>query len=369
MNKADVLLREIALLSKEFGTPAHVKGGGGNTSCKTADTLWVKPSGLALADMTPATFVALDREKLAACYSWTPPAEASAREEGIKNLLMGARLTGQGEARPSVESLLHDLLEQPLVVHTHMMLMNGLTCARGGRAAVARLFPEALWVPYTDPGYILSMDVRTRISAYREKYERSPSLLILENHGLFVAGADASQIRTIFRSVAGALETAYRQAGVPIALRYGSPTLPSECLELHGLFQSLWGGEAAHIASSAPFAVATGPLTPDHMVYGKALPFTADLTREQAEAFRKKNGFAPRVVSTTTGVFGLGKTAKAAQLALELAQDGSLIAQLSSAFGGVQYMSPEARRFIESWEVESYREQQSLREAQAGGAA
>ena len=55
MNNAD-LLSTLTELAHEFGTPDYVKGGGGNASCKTADTLWVKPSGLTLADLQRYAF-------------------------------------------------------------------------------------------------------------------------------------------------------------------------------------------------------------------------------------------------------------------------------------------------------------------------
>ena len=47
------LLDTITQLSHEFGSDEYVKAGGGNTSCKTDDTLWVKPSGTTLAALTP----------------------------------------------------------------------------------------------------------------------------------------------------------------------------------------------------------------------------------------------------------------------------------------------------------------------------
>ena len=43
-------LEIITALSHEFGTPDFVIGGGGNTSFKNAETLWVKPSGTTLAN-------------------------------------------------------------------------------------------------------------------------------------------------------------------------------------------------------------------------------------------------------------------------------------------------------------------------------
>jgi hypothetical protein len=57
-------------------------------------------------------------------------------------------------------------------------------------------------------------------------------------------------------------------------------------------------------------------------------------------------------------VFGVCESQQAAILALELAQDGSLVEKLAQAFGGIDYMTDRALEFIENWEVESYRKKQ-----------
>ncbi|NLC82584.1 MAG: hypothetical protein GX748_15510, partial [Lentisphaerae bacterium] len=81
------LLETITQLSHEFGGCEYVKAGGGNTSCKTADTLWVKPSGTTLATLTPQGFVAMDRARLADLYTAQTPDDAAAREELVKNMM------------------------------------------------------------------------------------------------------------------------------------------------------------------------------------------------------------------------------------------------------------------------------------------
>jgi len=53
---AQDLLNTIAQLSREFGTPDYVLGGGGNTSCKDEATVWVKPSGTVLGELKPGGF-------------------------------------------------------------------------------------------------------------------------------------------------------------------------------------------------------------------------------------------------------------------------------------------------------------------------
>ena len=101
--KSTMLLEPLTALSREFGQTDYVFGGGGNTSAKNAETLWIKPSGTSLADMTPGTFVAIDREKLSALYTFTPPADTAERESAVKDMMMASRRPGS-EARPSVET-------------------------------------------------------------------------------------------------------------------------------------------------------------------------------------------------------------------------------------------------------------------------
>lgn len=351
------LLQTITELSHQFGAPDYVKGGGGNTSVKQGNTLWIKPSGTTLAGLHPEQFVAVDRERLAALFTMEVPPDAAQREARVKDLMMAA-VCGGSRGRPSVETPLHDLLTATYVVHTHPTLVNGLTCARDGAAVAARLFPDALWLPYIDPGFTLSMEARARVSAYAQAHGRQPDLIFLQNHGLFVAADTPEQIRELYRRVMDSLRVAYREAGAPLALKYRAPTLHHELQELSGLLSGLLGPDAASVAAVAPFDLAEGPLTPDHMVYAKAFPYQGPLDRAHVNQFRQHHGYLPRVVATRVAVFGLGKSAAAAELVLDMAQDGGLVKQLAAAFGGVRFMNEAARRFIESWEVESYREQQ-----------
>jgi rhamnose utilization protein RhaD (predicted bifunctional aldolase and dehydrogenase) len=106
------------------------------------------------------------------------------------------------------------------------------------------------------------------------------------------------------------------------------------------------------------FAVAPGPITPDHLVYAKAFPFTGELTPDAVQQYKEIRGYAPKVIVSGDRVYGIGTSRKNADLALELAQDGSLVIQLAEAFGGIEYMTDTAREFIENWEVESYRQKQ-----------
>lgn len=352
------LIETITELSHEFGTAEYVKAGGGNTSCKTADTLWVKPSGTTLAGLKPETFVAMDRAALSRLYAAATPAVPAEREELVKNM-MAAAVKPETPGRASVEAPLHDSISAVYVVHTHPAAVNGLTCAVGGRAAAARLFPDALWVPYVDPGYTLCMVVRKAIQAYKAERGCEPSLMFLENHGVFVAGNTAEEIRAVYGRVMATLKQAYAACGVALEVPVAeAPEAAAVAAWSQALADGL-GADGAAVAVSGRFDAGSGPISPDHIVYAKSYPFEGVLTPENLRAVKAARGYAPRVVVTDRAVLGVGANEKTARLALELALDGALVKQLTRAFGGLQYLSDVSRGFIENWEVESYRAKQA----------
>ena len=344
-------LKTIVELSHEFGTTDYVKGGGGNTSVKDETTLWVKPSGTTLGDLTEETFVALNRDKVNELFEVETPAESAAREELVKNLMAEAVENEAG--RPSVEAPLHNILNLRFVVHTHPPLINGLTCAKGGVAAAKRLFPDALWVEYIDAGYTLSMELKGRIEQYTLERGKGPEVILLKNHGIFVAADSAEEIRVLYAGMMNALKLEYEKAGVTNTLEIADAAPAPQTEER---IRQLFGADAQHVVSCGMFTCVPGPITPDHLVYARAFPFTDELTEEAAVKYKAEHGFAPKVVVAANRVFGIGATRNNAELALELAQDGTQVMQLAEAFGGIDYMTDRAREFIENWEVESYRQ-------------
>ena len=351
------LLDTITELSHEFGTADYVKGGGGNTSAKTADSLWVKPSGTTLGGLSPEGFVEMDRAKLGEIFQLEVPADPHEREVVVKDAMMAAVRPGQ-DSRPSVESPLHDILKGALVVHTHPALVNGMTCARDGREVCHRLFPEALWVPYIDPGFTLCMDVRERVRDYASRRGQEPAVVVLGNHGIFVTGDSAEEIRSVYKHVFLSLRRDYSEAGLATTLHFGRKAAPDAVEATRQALSSLLAQEATGLAYGGDFQIAPGPLSPDHIVYAKSFPYEGPLTEEGVAAFRNRRGYTPVVFATEVGVFAAAESQKKADLALELAMDGALVRQLAEAFGGVQYLTDAAREFIEQWEVEAYRQKQ-----------
>lgn len=349
------LLRQITELSHEFGTAGYVKGSGGNTSVKDETTIWIKPSGTTLAAITQKDFVAMKRSKLSRLYDITPPADPQQRELLVKQMMMEAKTDPQS-GRPSVEAPLHDSIRYRFVVHTHPAIVNGMTCSQEGGQVCRGLFPEALWLDYIDPGYTLCMEVRRQIHKYTEAKGKEPTLIILKNHGIFVAADTPEKNRHLHQQVMSVLKDRYLSSKVPLQLKVSArPTGVEQALKF---IRENYPQNSIFISVEGYFDIAAGPVSPDHIVYSESFPFMGRPEKDKLESFRQRCGYLPKIICWDNMIFGIGETGKRAHLALELAKDGALVKQLAEAFGGICYLDEAARLFIESWEAESYRSKQ-----------
>jgi len=373
------LLAELSDLSREFGGPRYVHGGGGNSSVKDGAVLWIKPSGRALAALEPGSFIGLDRAALAGLHDDTISGASGEREPEARRLLIAAVLD-DSTGRPSVETPLHDAIPARFIVHTHPALVNGLTCAREGEAACDELFPGAFWIPYVDPGLTLARSVRTALAGRGTPSGREGIILFLQNHGVFVAADEPDRIRSHYARIMDTLAEHYRLRGIdpapggadsPRAAEGGAgiaagpdpddvpDSLPPEVHAAARRLLAVWpGSETPCLAIGAGEETFGGPLTPDHIVYAGREPLTGEPTPEAIAAYRERFGYDPRVLTLAGVTCGTGDTPARAALALELARDAAAVIRLSEAFGGIRYLADGESRFIESWEVEQYRRRQ-----------
>ena len=367
-------LQALAAMSNRYGADSrYVLAGGGNTSFKSQDRLWVKGSGTALATIRPEDFVVLERPLLDAMWEKEYPAEEAAREAAVLADMMYARVRGENR-RPSVETLLHNLFPQQYILHVHPTIVNGLTCSNEGEKAMKRLFPEAVWVDACKPGYILSLECKKAMDAYKAACGKDVQILFLQNHGIFFAGNTTEEVDKLAQQVMDTLENAVSR----------KPDLePSEfdidkVVAISPVLRMLYGeNQPATVKFTAnPEVLAYNPetksLSPDHIVYAKAkqlvLPedVTQDQVKELFDAFVAANGYKPKIAfAKGLGMFSCGNTIKEAVTAQEVMLDAIKVVVYAESFGGVSVMPDFLIDFIVNWEVESYRSKVSL----AGGSA
>ena len=368
-------LNVIAEISHFYGSDErYVLAGGGNTSFKNEENLYIKGSGTALATIPPEGFVKMSRAGLANIWTKTYSKDKDEREAEVLKDMMSARCEGEENKRPSVETLLHNLFKQQYVLHVHPAIVNGLTCAVNGKAEVESLFENAIWIEETEPGYVLAAKCRERINEYEAKTGKNADLLFLQNHGIFFAADDKEGIDALVKSVMTVLEE-------KSALKPDLTKVEAEDLavvdELKSYIAEAYGNEPfvkftlnreveKLCASKEAFEVLMQPMSPDHIVYCKAIPmfiecFCKDCIKEKFNAFVKEHGYAPKIVfSKDVGMFAIGNNEKDASTVTNVWLDAVKISVYAQNFGGVRHMAPDMVDFIVNWEVESYRSKVAL---------
>jgi len=371
------ILKQLTEFSNRYGNnPEFVLAGGGNTSAKDGDILYVKGSGIPLADITASGFVRMDRKKLKEVLNGAYSEDTSARERGVLTALSAARMPGEENKRPSVETSLHDMLKSKFVLHVHPPLVNGATCSVDGKKAIAELFPQAAWVDATKAGYILAADSKKVIDDYGGKHGIQPAVLFVENHGVFFSADTVSGLDSLVADVMDKLRC--RARIIPNLSDAGyNPSLSSQAAEtIRTAYLGIEGAAATVFAcnyeiallarNTKYFAAVEYPFTPDHIVYcrHKALFINDALPQTVSAAFsgyRKENGFAPKIVFVKKlGMFASGKNAREAETARDVFTDGIKIAVYAKNFGGGKFMTSGDIKFILNWEAESYRQKISI---------
>jgi rhamnose utilization protein RhaD (predicted bifunctional aldolase and dehydrogenase)/NAD(P)-dependent dehydrogenase (short-subunit alcohol dehydrogenase family) len=380
-------LQQLVEISQFYGKDKrYVTAGGGNTSMKTADRIWIKASGFALSDITEDGFAMLDRGKLEKILTGAYAEDPFQREREIKDDLAAANFTK--DRRPSVETSLHDLIQYKFVVHLHPTLVNGLMCGIEAAGHVLNLFGEdALYIQYTDPGYILFKEVEKQLQKYREKSGKDPSIILLQNHGILVSAETVKEIQTTYEEIFRQLDSAVMQEPPARDLPIGDSV--SEILPALRMILSAGRNKTLRVrnnalvehftASASAYQKISKPFTPDIIVYCKSNYIYSEAKGTPEEiledlqtrinAFEKEFEYAPKVILIKgLGMVGVGDNAAGADIILDVFEDLMKISWLSESFGGPHFMSPGDIRFIDTWEVENYRRKTATGEAGTGKA-
>ncbi len=401
--KSDSELEQLVKLSRFYGNDSEmVIAGGGNTSVKNGDRIWVKGSGTSLGQITPEGFVELDRGKLDFLLEQKFSSDRMEREAQFKQHVMDARVAPEKGQRPSVEAVLHHLMPRKFVVHTHATVVNAFTCCVvGERILREALGDDFVYIPGVDPGLVLAQTLRDSLDQYRQKTGKDcPRAVVMENHGLVTCGDTPEQVKEDTDWILGKLKPILAKlAEQPAFGAPGEARQPRQKLiniigpALRGLLgsadqlkivsfddsepamQLVCGSEGRKVAEG-------GPLSPDQIVYCRSFPLwfspgtdedpaaVVEQLRKAIDQYTQAHQIPPTIVLVEgLGLFAIGDDYNGATSARMVYVDAIKIMQGARRLGGVRYLTPDFRQFIENWEVESYRKSVSLANRSAGRVA
>lgn len=369
---------KLVAMSNKYGADKDfVLAGGGNTSYKTDDVIYIKGSGTSLATITPDGFVEMRRDKLAAMWNKKYTEDEKTQEAEVLEDMMNARVTGSGNKRPSVETLLHDLFKQQFVLHVHPSIVNGVTCSNECEQTVKALFGEsAVYVPATKPGYNLAVFCKAAINKYKNETNREPNLLILQNHGIFFAADDVETIDKLVEKSIALIKSKVKRFEDFAECEYNKESVSGLSPVLRMIYRNKTQSDTAivkfvinnEIKKMCENKEAYNPLiksfSPDHIVYYKAETLFIESGKDiksSIDNFIAEKKYIPKaIVLEKLGCFIFGNTKKEADTAAELFLDAVRIAVYSESFGGYSPLSKELTDFIVNWEVESYRQKVAI---------
>jgi len=376
--------------------------GGGNTSVKTraADDLGkaheviaVKGSGANMADMEPWGLPAV---KLG------PLRELRALDELSDESMVNVQRLNLLEAtapNPSVETLLHAFLPHKFIDHTHAAAVLSLVDQPDGDVLAREVYNGRMGiVPYIAPGFGLA-------KAAAEVFEEKPDVegLILHKHGIFTFGETAREAYERMIEMVSLAESRLRQ-GRPVVFAKGeiaarlesaaeiAPILRGACAirkegaePIRFIAELRTGPEILDYVNGKELASYSqrGVVTPDHIIRTKNKPLLvpapeggkldefADAVKAGVDTFKadydayfeRENAAVggtktkldpmPRVILVPgIGLFGLGRSAKDAGIAADLAENTVRVITDAEAIGRYDPL-PEADLFaLEYWSLE-----------------
>ncbi len=369
-------INQLIEISRFYGSNKDfVIAGGGNTSFKDEKNIWVKASGTTLATITEEGFAVLDREHLKILATKNYSENSDEREIQIKHDLFRASVYPERNLRPSVETSMHEIINYNFVVHTHPTLVNAVMCCVDAEGQTKRLFgDEVLYIPYTDPGYILFKKVERHLVAYRQKYKREPNIIFLQNHGVFVSANTTDEIKIMYDKIISGISSEI--LSFPDVTSINVDTKINEIVPAIRMMLTKNNPKIAvtrnhqlvkHFnASEENFKKISLPFSPDIIVYCKARAIYIENTdnaedavneaTQKIELYKSKFNYEPKIlVLKNIGFLAIEDNYKSAEIAVDVFEDLMKISYLTESFGGPRFMNEREIAFIDNWEVENYR--------------
>jgi rhamnose utilization protein RhaD (predicted bifunctional aldolase and dehydrogenase)/NAD(P)-dependent dehydrogenase (short-subunit alcohol dehydrogenase family) len=374
------------LLGAETSLVLH---GGGNTSVKRSVTnlfgeeeeiLFVKGSGWDLETIEVAGFSPCRMDHLLRLARLPALSDAEMAVELKKSLI------NPSAPMPSVEAILHAIIPEKFVDHTHADALLSVTNAPRGEARVREIFGgRVILLPYVMPGFKLARQCEQQF-----KVLAGPQTIgmLLMSHGLFTFGETAQiayqrmiELVTLAEEYlaehsAWSLPSASQPSKDDPAALPGPEATRVDIAALRKATSEAAGGPMIlNVDCSEPvlsFArrsdVVTvsqqGPATPDHVIRTKRVPLIGRDVEAYVAAYRQyfaEHGAAtltmldpaPRVIlDRALGLCSVGRSAKDASIVADIYRHTIEVIERATALGGWHALPARDIFEVEYWDLE-----------------
>lgn len=328
--------------SATIGSDASlVQGAGGNTSLKIDGVMWIKASGTWLMNARQADqFVPVEINPLLEAVSNNDPRA----ETSVEFVLQSRNPSG---LRPSIETTVHALLPQTVVIHVHCVKTISLAVQAQGEQQLNALLTDFnwSWIPYTRPGLTLAKNIQKHM-------QLGANVLVLGNHGLVVAADTVADAASLLDRVIIALGITPRSAQPPKLVKLEQAMANSAYrLPKHTHAHAVACDEVALSVAAG------GSLYPDHVIFvGEGSTIAKDDETAAQVATRYTDQGLPEPVCILFPGSGVLMRTDANPGQEALAQCLSHVCLNIKPNSKINYFSESQNYELLNWEAEAYRQ-------------
>ncbi len=335
--------------------------GGGNTSVKINDILYVKGSGWDLGDIEKEGFSPVKTIKLIKLL------ENDRLSDSDMVKYQKEALIDKTAPNPSIEAILHALIPYKFVDHTHADAMVTISNSNRGEELISDIYQDYLIVPYVMPGFLLSKMVYNMTDGIDWDSIKG---IILHNHGIFTFANSAKEsYENMIEAVTLAEDYLKKSRKKKTHNLEKIKKIISKAKGYDIVMRVNQSKIAKQFATKEDMSLSQqGVLTPEHIIRTKRVPiiFEEDYKKEledyieEYKAYFERNSYdeimlnpAPNwAVLKDFGTVSFGKDEKEAKV-IEDINNHTMKAMIDAKrLGGYKSISERDSFYMEYWELE-----------------
>ena len=333
-----------------------VQAGGGNTSVKFGDQMYIKASGYLLSELTTnvghtvvntAKVVAiLDDNEVLSIHHKKEKDNAASKKLQLAKVSDGSR--------PSIETYLHALLYK-YTLHIHSISVNMFTSHKNWLQKMKELDESALCVQYETPGIELALELKKQMEVYITEFGYLPQVIFLQNHGLIISSDNYEDIERLNEKIVIAAEA---KAGIDFSC-YRDTVKIANCY--NEIFQ---GNDIAYFSEDATITKLLNQINAEHL----KKPFSPDgyvfcgytimtMNEIHPSAFREYKEIyfdKPKIIRYNNRVYILAVDLKKAKMIEDVFKNNLLIANTLGT--NLNFLEGSEISYLGNWEAEKYRQ-------------
>lgn len=356
MSYRDALNALVKMSAYAGGRFDLVQAGGGNTSVKLGNRMYIKASGYLLSELThDKGYTGVKIDEVLSILEDKEVLNTSNKKEkdSIASKRLQSAMIMEGP-RPSIETYLHALLYK-YTLHVHSISVNLFTSHKNWLQKMKELDNKALCVQYKTPGIELGIELKKQLKVYKKKHGVIPQVIFLQNHGMIISSDSIEEIEELNEKITFAAE---EKSGIDLS-RYRDTTKIANCYN-----ESFHRNDIAYFSEDSTITklleeinhnLLKKPFSPDGYVFcGYTMFEIEELRVDIFQKYQKMYFEPPKIIWYNKRVYIMATDLKKAKMIEDVFKSNLLV--VGSLKNELEFLEDSEIRYLGNWEAEKYRQ-------------